>query len=39
MSMGNSRKFWGNIVMVVIDYFFKPGKIFARPQNFVKRHP
>ena len=27
MSMENSRKFWGNIVMVVIDIFYRPGRI------------
>ena len=32
MSMGNSRKFWGNIVMFVIDIFYMPGRILPGPK-------
>ena len=32
MSIGNSRKFQGKFVMVVIDYFFKPGRILPGPK-------
>lgn len=39
MSMAISRKFWGNIVMVVIAIFIVRGQDLAPRKNFVKHHP